>query len=129
MSTSARGTSTILIGRTTSGHRRKAASTGAGRTTDGAGIGLTPAAAKAIRLPGKGKVDWEFIVSGLVAEAVEEKVEEATDASTVLLEQALALLRKIEQLPAQPQKPEHLQKVIEVASALLADAARRPLLK
>ena len=34
-----------------------------GRVTNGAGIDLTPAAAKAIGLPGKGKVDWEFITA------------------------------------------------------------------
>lgn len=32
-----------------------------GRQTNLAGIDLTPAAAKAIGLPGKGKVDWEFV--------------------------------------------------------------------
>ncbi len=99
-----------------------------GRVTNGAGIDLTPAAAKAIGLPGKGKVDWEFIAA-TAAEVVEEKVAEAADESAVLLEQVLALLRKIEQLPARPQKAEHLQKVAEVASTLLADAARRPLIK
>ena len=99
-----------------------------GRVTNGAGIDLTPAAAKAIGLPGLGKVDWEFIVPGAV-EKIEEKVVEEVEESTVLLEQVLALLGKIEQLPPRPQKPEHLQKVVEVASALLADAARRPLVK
>lgn len=38
----------------------------AGRETNLAGIDLTPAAAKAIGLPGKGKVDWQFSDSRIV---------------------------------------------------------------
>ena len=38
-----------------------------GRTTNGAGIDLTPAAAKALGIPGKGKVDWEFIAPDKLA--------------------------------------------------------------
>jgi hypothetical protein len=32
-----------------------------GRTTNGAGIDLSPALAKALGIEGKGKVNWEFI--------------------------------------------------------------------
>ncbi|MFX7548722.1 hypothetical protein ABTJ50_20500, partial [Acinetobacter baumannii] len=32
-----------------------------GRRTNGAGIDLTPGAARAIGIPGKGVVDWEFV--------------------------------------------------------------------
>lgn len=97
-----------------------------GRTTNGAGIDLTPAAAKAIGLPGLGKVDWEFIVPGTVAAA---KVEEAVDESALLLEQALALLTKIEKLSKVPQSPEQLRKLVELTGAILDNAARRPLIK
>jgi len=99
-----------------------------GRVTNGAGIDLTPAAADAIGLPGKGKVDWEFIVDGAVP-AAKEKVEETADESTLLLEQALALLTKIEKLSAIPQSPEHLRRLVELTGAILDNAARRPLIK
>ncbi len=99
-----------------------------GRATNGAGIDLTPAAAKAIGLAGKGKVDWEFIIPGAAA-AAEEKVVEAVDESAVLLEQVMALLQKIEQLPAKPQSAEHLRKVVELTGAILDATARRPLIK
>jgi hypothetical protein len=96
-----------------------------GRVTNGAGIDLTPAAAQAIGLPGKGKVDWEFIAPSAVAEQVAEEA----DRSAALLEQIAALLRQIEQVPPLPQKPEHLQKTVEVANGLLTAALRRPLIK
>ena len=99
-----------------------------GRTTNGAGIDLTPAAAKAIGLAGKGKVDWEFI-SAPAAEKIEEKVADAIDEQAVLLEQLLALREKIERQAGRPQSPEHLRKIVEVTGAILDAAARRPLIK
>ncbi len=115
-----------LLGKRRAGRRRKPASTGAGARP------MAPASISPQRrprrwgIPGKGKVDWEFIAPDKLA-AAEKKVAEAVDEQGVLLQEVLTLLQRIEKLPALPQSPEHLRRFVEVTGAVdILDAAGAP---
>jgi hypothetical protein len=84
-----------------------------GRRTNLAGIDLTPAAANAIGLQGKGTVDWEFIKENDMAEPLPSNQSPTT--LTIDLERTIqsiqAILQLVEQfkntprLPSAPQLP------------------------
>jgi hypothetical protein len=93
-----------------------------------AGIDLTPAAAQAVGIPGKGKVDWEFIGASVVQPG-EIKMPTPTSDLSALLQQVLVLLQAMEkQKPAaggqpQPQAeqpPDQLRTLVDIINAIIA---------
>lgn len=75
-----------------------------GRKTNLAGIDLTPAAARAIDIPGKGKVDWEFVGAPGVQPGETKMPTPTSDLGTVL-QQLLALLQTTQKPQATPNDP------------------------
>jgi hypothetical protein len=97
-----------------------------GRQTNHAGIDLTPAAARAIDLQGKGTVDWEFVDGSRPAPIVPA----GTDTTTPdLLQQLITLLEPI--MPTNPPSPApsgqpDLATLIQQALALMKTLSAQP---
>jgi hypothetical protein len=103
-----------------------------GRRTNLAGIDLTPAAAQAIGIPGKGKVDWEFIGAPGVQPGETKMPTPATDLSAVL-QQVLVLLQTLQKpqptptVPTPPSgqlTPENIKKILDIVTALSGGAEK-----
>lgn len=103
-----------------------------GRRTNLAGIDLTPAAAQAIGIPGKGKVDWEFIGAPGVQPGETKMPTPATDLSAVL-QQVLGLLQTLQKpqptptVPTPPSgqlTPENIKKILDIVTALSGGAEK-----
>lgn len=108
-----------------------------GRKTNLAGIDLTPAAALAIGIPGKGKVDWEFAGASQIPNGGTTMATPTSDIVNVL-QQALAFFQAAQNpQPVQPQtppqpppqatpaaQPPDLQKVLQLITTILDPSAK-----
>jgi hypothetical protein len=104
-----------------------------GRRTNLAGIDLTPAAAAAVGINGKGKVDWQFMgPSGEAPMALN-----ANDLATAL-QQILTLLQNINATqpapatppaasPTQPAPAIQLKSIVDILNVILNPDAKQPL--
>lgn len=71
-----------------------------GRTTNKAGIDLTPTAADEIGLDGKGLVDWEFV--GSEQQPAEEPASKSIDEALARIDAAVADIRRLANVATQP---------------------------
>jgi hypothetical protein len=107
-----------------------------GRITNHAGIDLTPAAAAAIGIDGKGLVDWEFaqaddvpIPKPKTPGGPDMPTPSPTNELVTLIQQIQAILATLNKQPSQPQSPvatpptadsqDQLQKIISILVAVM----------
>lgn len=98
-----------------------------GRTTNKAGIDLTPAAANAIGLPGKGLVDWDFVdhleaANGDVLDPLPQQPPPVDTATNILPVLLLLLLTKENSMPNET-APAQGQDLLKLLLPLILNSA------